>query len=376
VGRGVTRIAYLVHNLADAAVARRIKMLRAAGADVVVLGFCRDEVPPAQVAGVQAISLGRTRDAALVQRAAQVGANLLRSAPLLDGCRGADVIIARNLETLALGRWAQARLGGVQLVYESLDIHRSLLGQGLKSRAMRGLERWLMKSCALLLTSSPAFLRDYFVPVQGLGVPSLLVENKLLALDGDPGAPPEGPPPGPPWTIGWFGNLRCRKTLAALLSLADRGEGRVRILIAGKASPAEFPDFAEQVRRPHVDFLGPYRADELLGLYAQCHFAWAIDYFEEGLNSTWLLPNRLYEASSFGVVPVALDSVETGRWLAGHGAGLLLCAGAELAQLEARIAELDGEAYGLLRHAVLTIPRGDLVAGRDECRELLGAIAG
>lgn len=372
----MTRIAYLVHNLADAAVARRIAMLRAGGADVVVLGFCRDEVPPTQVAGVRAISLGRTRDAALAQRAARVGANLLRSATLLDGCRGADVIIARNLETLALGHWAQARLGGVRLVYESLDIHRSLLGQGLKSRAMRGLERWLMQGCALLLTSSPAFLRNYFVPMQSLGLPSLLVENKLLLLDGDPGVPPDGPPPGPPWTIGWFGNLRCRKTLAALVRLADQGEGRIRILIAGKASPAEFPDFEQQVRRPHIEYSGPYRADDLPGLYAQCHFAWAIDYFEEGLNSTWLLPNRLYEASSFGAVPIALDSVETGRWLAGYGAGLLLCAGVELEQLEARIAELDGEAYALLRDAVLTIPRGDLVAGRDECRELLRVIAG
>ncbi|MEP7221688.1 MAG: hypothetical protein ABI673_03360, partial [Novosphingobium sp.] len=357
----MTRIAYFVHNLADAAVARRIVMLRTGGAEVVVAGFCREELAPAQVAGAQAISLGRTHDAALGQRARMVLRNLVSPAKLAQVVRGADVIMARNLEMLVLGASAARSVPGARLVYESLDIHRSLLGSGPASKALRWIERGLMQRCALLLYSSPAFLRNYFAPVQSLSIPALLVENKLLSLDGALGAAPEAMPAGPPWTIGWFGNLRCKRTLATLRRLADEGQGSIRVLICGKPSDAEFPDFPAAVAHPHISYLGPYKAADLPGLYARCHFAWAIDYFEEGLNSTWLLPNRMYESAAFAAVPIALEGVETGHWLAAHGAGLLLTGSDAGTEVGARIAALDPQEYARLRAAVAAIPRADLI---------------
>ena len=371
----MTRVAYLVHNLADAAVGRRVTMLRAAGADVTVAGFCRDAHPPREVAGAPARSLGRTHDAALRQRAQQVLANRMRPTQLLRAVAGADVIVARNLEMLALAAFAKRRAGVPRLVYESLDIHRSLLGQKPAHRAMRAVERMLMRRADLLLSSSPAFLRDYFEPIQRLAGPSLLVENKLLRLDG---ALPEPivPPVGPPWRIGWFGNLRCARTLETLAGIAEQADGAIEILIAGKASPAEFPDFAEQVKRPHLRYHGPYTPDDLPQLYGLCHFAWAIDYFEEGLNSSWLLPNRLYEAASAGAVPIALETVETGRWLAAHDAGLLLRPGGERTALLDRLAALGAADYAAMRDRIAAIPRGDLIADLGDCQALLRAVAG
>lgn len=369
------QIAYFVHNLADAAVARRIAMLRAGGAAVSVAGFCRDEVAPAAVAGAPAIALGRTHDAALAQRAGQVVRNLASPAAIVTAARGADVLVARNLEMLALARMAQRRAGVPRLVYESLDIHRSLLGSGIASTALRAVERGLMRSADLLVYSSPAFLDRYFAPVQHVAIPSLLVENKLLRLDGD-AVPQEARAPGPPWTIGWFGNLRCRRTLTILTALADAGGGAIEILIAGKASPAEFPDFAAQIVHPHIRYAGAYGAADLPDLYRQCHFAWAIDYFEEGLNSTWLLPNRLYEAAAFHCVPIALSAVQTGRWLADRGAGLLLGPEDPVTQVLSLLQTLDAPTYARLRAAVAAIPRDDLVADRRDCAALVEALAG
>ena len=135
--RPALRVAYFVHNLADAAVARRIAMLHAGGAEVIVAGFCRAETAPLTVAGAPAVALGRTHDAALKQRAGQVARNLVRPRAMVEAARGADVIVARNLEMLALARSAQRRAGVPRLVYESLDIHRSLLGGGIASKALR-----------------------------------------------------------------------------------------------------------------------------------------------------------------------------------------------------------------------------------------------
>jgi succinoglycan biosynthesis protein ExoL len=369
-------IAYFVHDVNDAAVAKRVTMLRAAGAEVVVLGFRRDDSLPETVAGARVFDLGRTADARLLQRAVVVLRNLARPKVMLDAMERPEVIIARNLESLALAVRARRAVPTARLVYECLDIHRSLLGRSAPHRIIQRIESALLKSIDLLIVSSPAFIREYFAKKAKFGAPVLLVENKVLALDGRPPAPRVALA-GPPWTIGWFGNLRCRRTFETLTALAARSEGRVRILIAGRASSAVFEDFDGLVERSaHCTFVGAFKPDDLAGLYAECHFAWAIDYFEEGLNSSWLLPNRLYEASSSGAVPIALRSVETGRWLAKYDAGLLIDDFAGIEELERIFENLDAERYAKLVRAVAAIPRGALVADRSDCDELLAAVTG
>lgn len=371
------RIAYLVHNLTDAAVARRIAMLRAAGAEVRLFGFCRDESAPATVADVPARSLGRSHDAALGQRVRLVLANLPRPLAWRRALAGCDVIVARNLEMLLLGVVA-ARFGGVKrVVYECLDIHRSLLGSGPASRALRWLERALVRRSRLLVHSSPAFWAQYFQAVQHLRIDQLLVENKVLDLSPEGPRPGRaGPPPGPPWTIGWFGNLRCRRSLARLRALAEGSGGALRVLIAGKPSPAEFTDFAADIDHPAITYAGPYTAADLPRLYGACHFAWSIDYFEEGLNSTWLLPNRIYEAAAHGVVPIALDCVETGHWLARHQAGLRIPADLDDAALAAVLLGIDPAGYAGLRTQVAAIPDSAVFATRTDCCVLAERIGG
>lgn len=371
------QIAYLVHNLTDAAVARRISMLTAGGAEVRLLGFCRDAAAPATVAGVPALALGHSRDAALGQRARLVLANLPRPGFWRRQLAGCDVVMARNLEMLVLAVVAARAAGVPRVVYESLDIHRSLLGQGPASRGLRALERALVGRSQLLVHSSPAFWTHYFDAIQHLTCEQLLVENKVLDLS--PAGPRRGtvtPPPGPPWTIGWFGNLRCRRSLARLRTLVERGQGAIRVLIAGKPSAAEFPDFAADIAHPGIDYAGPYTAADLPRLYGQCHFAWSIDYFEEGLNSTWLLPNRIYEAAAQGAVPIALDSVETGRWLARHGAGLRIADDLDDPGLGALLKGIDGRRYAELRGAVAAIPDAALFATGEDCRTLVNRIGG
>jgi hypothetical protein len=264
------------------------------------------------------------------------------------------------------------------LVYECLDIHRTMLGAGPKGRAMRALERAMMRGAALLVVSSPAFLEAYFAPRQGVGrglrLPTLLVENKLLELDAAPASASSSPPPGPPWRIAWMGAIRCRKSLAILSRLARRRPDLVDIEIHGRPAYSEFDDFDAQVcALPNLRFGGAYAAEDLPRLYGRAHFAWAIDYMEEGLNSAWLLPNRLYEASRFGVTPIALREIQTGRFLDRHGFGLLL---ADPEGLEGVLERLTPETYRKLRHDLETVPREAFVAGQADCRALVRAIAG
>lgn len=366
----MTRIAYVVHDLGDSAVARRVTMLRAAGAEVTLLGFRRGVVVPAEVAGARAIDLGKTHDARLIHRLASVLRRVVLPGAVGAAVRGADVVIARNLESLAIA--ARVRRRGQRLVYECLDIHRTLLGTSRLHRIIQRAEAALLRRIDALIVSSPAFVREHFAHRMPSNVPVVLVENKWLAIDMHAPAATARPAGGPPWTIGWFGNLRCRRTLAALSALA--AGGAVEVLIAGRPSPAEFDDFEGVVARtPGLRFVGAYTPADLPRLYGECHFAWAIDWFEEGLNSSWLLPNRLYEAAVFGVVPVALAGVETGRRLDELGGGLIVEDAAELAPT---LAAMTAERYAALAADVARIPRTALVADRTDCTELLKAVTG
>ena len=350
-------IAYLVHDLGDAAVARRIEALQAGGARVALAGFYR-RAAPGQVAGTPARALGRSRDGRLAARALLVLRRLIAPGALRRDVRRSDLVIARNLEMLLLAAVVARR--GQRIVYECLDIHRSMLGTGLAARMLRLIERRLLARSALTIVSSPAFERDYFRARQGWRGAVALVENKVAVVPA-PELATDNATTGP-WVIGWFGMLRCRRSLAILAGLAARSQGRVRVLIAGLPSSDIFPDFPAAVARmPHVEYAGPYRPADLPRLYGRVHFAWCIDYFEEGLNSRWLLPNRLYESLAHGAVPVALEGVETGRWLAAQGVGLRLpdgeAMGPVLTNMTAgRHAELAAAARALPRDRIAFCP--------------------
>jgi succinoglycan biosynthesis protein ExoL len=372
------RVAYFVHDLADPAVGKRVRMLRAGGAEVTVLGFHRGETVPVLEGAAAVIDLGRTYDGRFRQRIGKVLSQLCRISALRSALAGADTIMARNLEMLVIAAGARHRLRpDAGLVYECLDIHRLMLGDGAVGVLLRGLERRLMAACDVMIVSSPAFLRSYFEPRQGLGgdlrLSVRLVENKVFEPVAQPKAPTVARPAGPPWRIGWYGALRCRKSLDILRELVCRRPDLVRISLRGRPSRAEFDDFDRQTREtPGLAFDGAYAARDLPALYGDVHFAWAIDYFESGANSEWLLPNRIYESGRYGVVPLALAKVETGAWLARHGLGLRM---SDPDELEALLEAMTPGRYEALAATVRAAPQDLFVAGLDDCRALVAALA-
>ena len=371
-----TKITYFAHDLSDPAVNRRVQMLTAGGADVRPVGFRRSSEVPTLIAELRAGDLGHTVDGKLMQRTLSITRALAILHRHVDYVRGADVVLARNLEMLIIASRARKLYApSATLIYECLDIHRMLLSSGIRGRLLRLLQSRLWRQVDLLLTSSPAFVRNYFAPYS-FPAPIRLVENKVALLDRDQAITSVTRPcAGPPWRIGWFGAIRCRKSLEILSALAKASSGAVEIVLRGRPSGAIFPNFpAEIVNLPDVCFAGPYRnPEDLPAIYGGVHFAWAIDYYESGQNSAWLLPNRIYEAGLYGAVPIALTDVETGRWLLQRGAGVVLNEPLEQ-QLLAFFHQLDPVRYGQLAKRMEALPRRDLVIDRNDCRMLVDAL--
>jgi hypothetical protein len=353
-------------------------MLREGGAEVLVLGFRRSAAAPSRIDGAPVVDLGRTFDGRLAQRGWQVARQVLRAPWLGQELRGADVVLARNLEMLALAVAARRlHAPGARLAYECLDIHRLMVSPGWTGALLRGLERTLLHDAAMLIVSSPAHMQAYFDACQGLrgsaSLEVLLLENKVFEACPTPCSAPRRP--GPPWRIGWFGNLRCRRSFELLTQLAGRRPGQVEVVLSGRPSDREFPSFeAELARAQGVTFTGAYAPGDLARMYREVHFSWAIDFFEAGANSDWLLPNRLYEGGLHAAVPIALRGGECGRWLHARGLGLLV--DDPTSELEPFLAALDADAYRALEQWSRQAPREWFSAGRADCGRLVQALSG
>ena len=149
-------------------------------------------------------------------------------------------------------------------------------------------------------------------------------------------------------------------------------EGKVEIIVRGRPTYAELKDFDSFMRgEPFMSFRGAYRNPEDLGeIYGEVQFCWAIDFFEEGLNSAWLLPNRIYEGCRFCTVPIAMKGTETARYIAGTQIGLTL-EDASVANLVDLFSAIDRQSY--LDH-VARIARhgaGPWTFDRSDCQALV-----
>jgi succinoglycan biosynthesis protein ExoL len=367
---GTLNILYLVHDLSDAAVARRVSMLRDGGATVKLMGFRRGHLAPDPGDGT-AIDLGQTLNGRFLQRIWSVLRVILGLGQYRSLFAAADLVLARNLEMLAIGVRGRAFCSRKPaLVYECLDIHRLLLNRGLAGQGLRALEGWLSQRTSALITSSPAFISDYFQKISRVRLPIRLVENKVYCPPDVTKLPPR--PDGPPWRIGWFGAIRCRESLRILKDLVKSSGGNVQVVIRGRPALDQFEDFEQETSGiPGLQFLGPYaNPADLVTIYRDVHFTWAIDKFEAGLNSSWLLPNRLYEGCLFAAVPLAEKSVASGRFIDRLKIGVCLDEPLETS-LAAFFRTLTATRYRELESDIGKIPDEVWMYSQQDCRDLV-----
>jgi succinoglycan biosynthesis protein ExoL len=369
----MTHVAFFGHNSGDAAVRRRAVAFRRAGCEVTGFMPHRGLAEPTPW---RTVDLGETHDNRYMQRMGSILSGARRALAERGLLGLADLFYARNLDMLALA--ARVRAAGrfdVPLVYECLDVHHRLTGNGAGARLLRAVERRLLGGCSLIVISSPAFEREHFARHHAGCCPTFLAENRLIEGDTFPDRPdPSRCEDDGPLRIGWFGNLRCRRSFDLLARLAATFPDGLRIVLRGYPAPGVFGAFEELVtRHPGIVYEGRYRApQDLARIYADVDLVWAADWYEAGANSLWLLPNRLYEGGYFGVPALAPAGTETARWLEARGAGLVFGEPADetLAALVGRLIE-DRAPIRRLRERLGALPRTTFVEGPETVHALV-----
>jgi succinoglycan biosynthesis protein ExoL len=329
------RMAYFGHNRRDTAFVRRIRGFLEAGVDVTTFTYRRDGEPAQPGPDWPNVDLGHVDHGRFYRRILLY----LGALRVVFGARRklaeSAVVYARNLDIFLFAWLAVATLGVGRrrpvMIYECLDVHEALLGDGIKARLLRALERRVLARSSLLVVSSPGFIDNFFVPTQRYTGPWHWVENKLHFRDHMVPRPRtnstvSGDCDDQTLTIGWVGIIRCQKTLDLLAAVARAMPNRVRIRITGLVSYFLLPDFDQTIEPlANVAFRGPYEWPVgLADAYSETDLVWSQELSWSGGNSDWLIPNRVYEASYFGVPSLAIATTQTGRIVAERGLGFVL----------------------------------------------------
>lgn len=324
-------LAYFAPDRNDAAFRRRLAQWRYAGFSVQAFAFSRrtttsGELDCVELGHIEPRSRGR-RVLSLIAAAAR----LIRARRRLAGVR---LIVARNLDNLLLALFCKLLVPShPPVVYEVLDINRSLTMPGFPSRCYRTIDRMLTGCSDLLVVSSPHFITEYFQNRLGYSGKWYLFENKVPRYARflmEPHPPPadgvhrHARHAGRRWRLGWFGYLdderswRCLREIAR--ALPDEIEIKIRGVPYGIFNAERF--LADLRNLPNVVFRGSYRnPEDLSSMYSEIDMVWAIDCNDPAGNSKWLLPNSVYEAAYFGVPSIALEGSGVGEYVSTRAIG-------------------------------------------------------
>ena len=232
-----------------------------------------------------------------------------------------------------------------RLICEILDVHDYLLYPSPYRGAMRAVERFMLARIDLLIVPTQGNIDQYYRPISRYSGEAVVVHNRLPSGEAGPCPAPSNPDEA--WVIGWFGNLRCQRSLKILCRTADIMGSRVRILLAGTCLFP--PGVLEQaiLPFPNMSYLGPFKEREVAPtLYAQVHFSYAL-HFEPPDRSKWALAVRIFEGGAYGRPTIVRAGTEMGRFASVHGIGLSIEEPCE-EELSAALLSLSGETYSNL----------------------------
>jgi len=357
----------------------RIRSFLRAGVDLTAFTFRRNKFNTTFQPEWTNVHLGETVDRNYLRRIPALLGALRILYGHRDVLRAADAIYARYIDLLMLAILSKWLSGSTaRIVYEVEDIQAVFFKKTVGGAIFRRLERWALRQVDLLVPLSPAFLRGYFEPVQGYRGPSYVLENKIQLGD-----KPDTPTAighvwetiTDRWVIGWFGTLRCPRSMALLEEIAERLGDRVEIYTRGYPTETGLPAYMEIVERhPNWSYEGEYTIpDDLEAMYGRVHFSWCFDFLDEFGNSPLLLPCRMYQGGFYGAVPLVSEGTEMARWVARAGVGHALPA-PYADSVVAFLEQVDPAAYRAERAEIMARRRELFLEDGRETRALLDTI--
>jgi len=217
-----------------------------------------------------------------------------------------------------------------RLIVEIGDIREVLTSSRTWGWALRRLDRAVVETADLTVSTSPHFLEEYYRKWMNTEMKNtLVIENKIDRVTArrfaevSDGKRDRAAVATEKVRIGWFGVLRCRNTWEALRQWAAGGPKGREVLVRGLVTEAG-PTVGEMEGAAGVRFEGPYEwPNDIPAMYrsvdvvcAACPSTRAV----EG-NWMWASPNRFYEAGFFRKPMLVLEGGATQADVDEYGIG-------------------------------------------------------
>jgi len=325
----VAKVCMLVTNRAidDPRVYVEAEALVRRGYGLTVIGWDRDvdKDSRAHRNGVEFLRLSvRSTHARGITQPFFLGRFWVRAGGVLRRVRP-DVIHCHDLDTLPVGWWA-ARSLRARLVFDAHENYPDMMAGHLPAlavKALRALERWLVRRCDLVITVGNRLAEHY----RNIGAPEVSVVGNWK----DP-ADFEFPPETIARTrrelglaegkiaICFIANLGPERPLEPLLK-AVANDDRFACVIGGDGSQAGLArQYAE--KNDNIVYLGRVAPERVPLMTAACDVVY-YGFDETNPNAKWSAPNKLYEAIAAGKPVLTGDFGEIGQTVRENRCGII-----------------------------------------------------
>jgi succinoglycan biosynthesis protein ExoL len=289
------KILFVLPVLSEAYYQKRISKIRKLGVDCSVYGFERDHYK-GKSWDIETVSLGQIKDEQYLVRIFYLFRSLKKIRKVV---KTHDVLYAFNLDVLFLiwmGSLFQKKRK--KIIYDVADIRPILIQKGFLPTLMRLIEKLILNQTSLIVVASPAYIKGYFRKIQNVNNEFFVIENKVdedrIKLDLNNANIPVNKNN---ITIGYFGGLRCKKSLEFLLMLMTKNSNLKLILRGFFFRTEAFKDEFHKLN--NVTYKGPFvNPDDLEEMYSSVDLVWSAHMHGE-TNTKWAISNRFYQACFF-----------------------------------------------------------------------------
>lgn len=305
------------------------------------------------------ISLGVVRHGNLLKRIPVYRQAISSLSALIDRH---EVLVVYTLDNFLLAWMAKiAAKSNIKIILFMLDIRQLFVGNKLKNHVIQSVLIFAFERSSLVLVSSRHYMEEYVASyVRKLPMRWLEIENKVNADEIRPieFSSQEYRDQDNQIVIGYFGILRCERSLQILIAATEKAAGSLKVIVSGEYLGLQH--MAEKVSAaPWIDFQGSYsNPEDLPGIYGRCDVVWACYPYEVGAgNQEWAKTNRFYEAGYFGKPAIASKGTRDAEFISAAGNGEVV----DLADVDgtvARLISLGFEDLNRWQSALAAVPEG------------------
>lgn len=220
-------------------------------------------------------------------------------------------------------------LSKFNVIYEIDDVRDIVSQNNIVSKLLFTIECFLIKKSKLIITTSEAFLEDFYFKKGCFRLPFKLMENKVH-LDNsyakDLLETEKKECDNSKIKLGFFGLIRCPRSIEILLQLV-RKFNNIDVIMRGYIMPNCKHLEVEIENTNGINYYGTYVSpNDLNNIYSEIDISW-ICYpfgFEGQNNWKWARTNRFYEAGFFKKPMIAAAGTKDADKVIEYGVGLVL----------------------------------------------------